>query len=81
MYPVMALAFAVLTYAAASLLEASGLLAVYVMAIVLGNSDLTYWGVPEPAFLPILYTRKDAVILGRAKGSSTNCTGNLSTAG
>ncbi|MEK5143213.1 potassium/proton antiporter [Paenibacillus jamilae] len=42
LYPVMALAFAVLTYAAASLLEASGLLAVYVMAIVLGNSDLTY---------------------------------------
>ncbi|MDO7904850.1 potassium/proton antiporter [Paenibacillus sp. JX-17] len=42
LYPVMAVAFAILAYAAASLSEASGLLAVYVMAIVLGNSDLTY---------------------------------------
>ncbi|WP_429370179.1 potassium/proton antiporter [Paenibacillus sp. DS2015] len=42
LYPVMALSFAVLSYGATSLLQGSGLLAVYVTAIVMGNSDLTY---------------------------------------
>ncbi|GIP23554.1 potassium/proton antiporter [Paenibacillus sp. J22TS3] len=42
LYPVMAIAFAVLTYGLTSALHGSGLLAVYVMALVLGNSDLTY---------------------------------------
>ena len=36
LYPVMALGFAVMSYAAAAWLGASGLLAVYVMALVLG---------------------------------------------
>ncbi|GGA31772.1 potassium/proton antiporter [Paenibacillus physcomitrellae] len=42
LYPVMAIAFAVLTYGLTSAAHGSGLLAVYVMALVLGNSDLTY---------------------------------------
>ncbi|GAB6991593.1 potassium/proton antiporter [Paenibacillus pini] len=42
LYPVMALGFAVLAYGATSVVGGSGLLAVYVTAIVLGNSDLTY---------------------------------------
>ncbi|WP_433945303.1 potassium/proton antiporter [Paenibacillus sp. SN-8-1] len=42
LYPVLAIAFAVLTYGLTSALHGSGLLAVYVMALVLGNSDLTY---------------------------------------
>jgi len=42
LYPVMALGFAVMSYAAAAGLGASGLLAVYVMALVLGNAELTY---------------------------------------
>lgn len=42
LYPVMAIAFAILTYGVTALLHGSGLLAVYVMALVLGNSDLTY---------------------------------------
>lgn len=42
LYPVMALGFAVMSYAAAAWLGASGLLAVYVMALVLGNAELTY---------------------------------------
>ncbi|WP_199794861.1 potassium/proton antiporter [Paenibacillus faecalis] len=42
LYPVMALGFAVLTYGAAVLVQGSGLLAVYVMALVLGNKELTY---------------------------------------
>src|SRR5699024_4621204 len=37
-----ALSFAVLTFSVTSFAQASGLLAVYVMAILLGNSDLTY---------------------------------------
>ena len=40
LYPVTALGFAVMTYAAAAWLGASGLLAVYVMAL-LGNTELT----------------------------------------
>lgn len=42
LYPVTALGFAVMTYAAAAWLGASGLLAVYVMALLLGNTELTY---------------------------------------
>lgn len=42
LYPILALSSAVLTFGFTSLLNASGLLAVYVMAIVVGNSDLTY---------------------------------------
>ncbi|WP_334074761.1 MULTISPECIES: potassium/proton antiporter [Paenibacillus] len=42
LYPVMAIAFAILSYGVVSALHGSGLLAVYVMALVLGNSDLTY---------------------------------------
>ncbi|WP_025701241.1 potassium/proton antiporter [Paenibacillus forsythiae] len=42
LYPVMAVAFAVLTYGSAALLHSSGLLAVYVMGLVLGNSELIY---------------------------------------
>ncbi|CAM3108327.1 potassium/proton antiporter [Paenibacillus sediminis] len=42
LYPVMAIGFAILTYSSASLIGVSGLLAVYIMAMVLGNSDLTY---------------------------------------
>jgi len=42
LYPVLALSLAVLTFGVTSLMQASGLLAVYVMAIVVGNSDLTY---------------------------------------
>ncbi|MBB5174264.1 potassium/proton antiporter [Texcoconibacillus texcoconensis] len=42
LYPVFALGFALFTYSVVSLSEASGLLAVYVAALVIGNSDLTY---------------------------------------
>lgn len=42
LYPVLAIGMAVLTYGAAALLHSSGLLAVYVMALVLGNSKLMY---------------------------------------
>ncbi|MEF2966222.1 potassium/proton antiporter [Paenibacillus sp. M1] len=42
LYPVIAVAFAILTYGATAAIHGSGLLAVYVMALVLGNSDLTY---------------------------------------
>lgn len=42
LYPVFSVAFAVLTFAITSFAHASGLLAVYVMAILVGNSDLTY---------------------------------------
>lgn len=42
LYPVLALGFAVLIYSITALINASGLLAVYVAAIVIGNSDLTY---------------------------------------
>lgn len=42
LYPVFALALAVFTYSVTALLGGSGLLAVYVMALLLGNSDLTY---------------------------------------
>ena len=42
LYPVFALAFALLTYSATALVGASGLLAVYVAALLVGNSELTY---------------------------------------
>jgi cell volume regulation protein A len=42
LYPVLALAFAVMSYSATALLGGSGLLAVYVMAMLVGNSDITY---------------------------------------
>ncbi|WP_138495179.1 potassium/proton antiporter [Paenibacillus pinistramenti] len=42
LYPVLAIAFAVLTYGLTSAAHGSGLLAVYVMALVLGNNDLTH---------------------------------------
>ncbi|KHF38384.1 potassium/proton antiporter [Halalkalibacter okhensis] len=42
LYPVFAMAFALLTYSVTALIGASGLLAVYVAALVLGNAELTY---------------------------------------
>ncbi|MBS4025403.1 MAG: potassium/proton antiporter [Clostridia bacterium] len=42
LYPVFAVAFALLTYSITALIGASGLLAVYVAAVVIGNSELTY---------------------------------------
>lgn len=42
LYPVLTLAFALFTYSATALLNGSGLLAVYIMAVLIGNSDLTY---------------------------------------
>ncbi|UFJ41403.1 potassium/proton antiporter [Brevibacillus humidisoli] len=42
LYPVLSMAFAILTYSSTSVLGGSGLLAVYVMAVMVGNSDLTY---------------------------------------
>ncbi|MCD7035080.1 potassium/proton antiporter [Metabacillus sp. GX 13764] len=42
LYPVLSLGVAFLTYGAASLAHASGLLAVYLMAVTVGNTDLTY---------------------------------------
>lgn len=42
LYPVFALAFAVLTYSVTAMINASGLLAVYVAAMVIGNRDLTF---------------------------------------
>ncbi|SIS47082.1 potassium/proton antiporter [Salimicrobium flavidum] len=42
LYPIFALGFAFLAYSASSLLEASGLLAVYISAVVIGNRELAY---------------------------------------
>lgn len=42
LYPVFALAFAILTYSVTDMIGASGLLAVYVAAMMIGNNDLTY---------------------------------------
>lgn len=42
LYPIFALAFALLTYSISDLIGASGLLAVYIAALVIGNRDLTY---------------------------------------
>lgn len=42
LYPVLAIGFAVLTYGAAALTHSSGLLAVYVMGLTFGNSEVIY---------------------------------------
>lgn len=42
LYPIFALTFAILAYSMTALLNASGLLAVYVLALVIGNSDVPY---------------------------------------
>ncbi|WP_168122352.1 potassium/proton antiporter [Paenibacillus sp. HB172176] len=42
LYPVLSMALAILTYSGTAMLHGSGLLAVYVMAVLVGNSDLTY---------------------------------------
>ncbi|MDH6372052.1 cell volume regulation protein A [Paenibacillus sp. PastF-3] len=42
LYPVMAIGFAVLTYGLSAWVHSSGLLAVYVMGLTLGNSELMY---------------------------------------
>ncbi|TYR80855.1 potassium/proton antiporter [Priestia megaterium] len=42
LYPVLSLALAALTYGITAFIGASGLLAVYIMAVSLGNADLTY---------------------------------------
>ncbi|MBS3976314.1 MAG: potassium/proton antiporter [Syntrophomonadaceae bacterium] len=42
LYPVFVLAFALLTYSLTSLVGASGLLAVYVSALVIGNSEIAF---------------------------------------
>ncbi len=42
LYPIFSVAFALLTYGTASFVEASGFLAVYVAALVIGNTELTY---------------------------------------
>ncbi|SET99489.1 potassium/proton antiporter [Paenibacillus sp. NFR01] len=42
LYPVLAIGFAVLTYGLAASVHASGLLAVYIMGLTLGNSELMY---------------------------------------
>ncbi|CAM3954260.1 potassium/proton antiporter [Alkalicoccus chagannorensis] len=42
LYPIFSVAFALLTYGTASVVDASGFLAVYVAALVIGNSELTY---------------------------------------
>ncbi|WP_101843334.1 potassium/proton antiporter [Halobacillus sp. Marseille-P3879] len=42
LYPIFALGFAFLTYGATSLIQASGLLSVYVAAVLIGNAELAY---------------------------------------
>ncbi|MGP4076545.1 potassium/proton antiporter [Halobacillus sp. K22] len=42
LYPLFALGFAFLAYSASSLVQASGLLAVYVAAVLIGNAELAY---------------------------------------
>ncbi|WP_085506786.1 potassium/proton antiporter [Thalassobacillus devorans] len=42
LYPLFAIAFALLSYSISSLVQASGLLAVYITAVVIGNSELAY---------------------------------------
>ncbi|MFD2671754.1 potassium/proton antiporter [Marinicrinis sediminis] len=42
LYPVLSMALAVLTYSLTTLIQGSGLLAVYIMAVTVGNADLTY---------------------------------------
>ncbi|TYO95108.1 potassium/proton antiporter [Desulfallas thermosapovorans] len=42
LYPVLALGFAVFTYGSTALLKGSGIVAVYVAGLVVGNADLTF---------------------------------------
>lgn len=42
LYPILSVGFALLTYSFTAVLNGSGFLAVYVMALLVGNSDLTY---------------------------------------
>ncbi|WP_078593098.1 potassium/proton antiporter [Evansella clarkii] len=42
LYPIFSVAFALLTFGMASIIGASGFLAVYIAALVIGNSELTY---------------------------------------
>jgi cell volume regulation protein A len=42
LYPIFALAFALLTYGLTAFLHGSGLLAVYVLAIIIGNAEIAY---------------------------------------
>ncbi|MDU5142016.1 MAG: potassium/proton antiporter [Paenibacillus dendritiformis] len=42
LYPVLSIGLAIVTYSGAAMLHGSGFLAVYVMALVLGNADLQY---------------------------------------
>ncbi|HZG72164.1 MAG TPA: potassium/proton antiporter, partial [Chondromyces sp.] len=42
LYPVFATAFALLTYGVTAFLNGSGLLAVYIAAIIIGNTDISY---------------------------------------
>ncbi|PRO66108.1 potassium/proton antiporter [Alkalicoccus urumqiensis] len=42
LYPIFSVAFALLTYGTASIIDSSGFLAVYVAALVIGNSELVY---------------------------------------
>ncbi|WP_053363093.1 potassium/proton antiporter [Bacillus sp. FJAT-27251] len=42
LYPVFATAFALLTYGVTAMMNGSGLLAVYIAAIVIGNADIAY---------------------------------------
>lgn len=42
LYPIFTIAFALLTYGITSLLNGSGLLAVYILAIMVGNEDIAY---------------------------------------
>ncbi|MCG7408854.1 potassium/proton antiporter [Paenibacillus sp. ACRRX] len=42
LYPVLAIGLGIFSYSGAAIMECSGFLTVYVMAIILGNADLTY---------------------------------------
>ncbi|KAB7707042.1 potassium/proton antiporter [Bacillus aerolatus] len=42
LYPVLSVALAIFAFSTITIMNASGFLAVYVMAIIIGNSDLTY---------------------------------------
>ncbi|PKR76889.1 potassium/proton antiporter [Halalkalibacillus sediminis] len=42
LYPIFAVSFALFSYSAAASIDASGFLAVYVAALIIGNSELTY---------------------------------------
>ncbi len=42
LYPIFSVAFALLTYSVTAFIDGSGFLAVYVAALVIGNSELTY---------------------------------------